>query len=65
MVISAQAKHEATGSFGSFARVKGSGSGSYSPDAALFIRPADDEEVYKQRMKYDIDPSAHQVKQRS
>lgn len=58
VVISAQAKHEATGSFGKLARVKGSGSGSYSPDAALFIRPADDEEVYKQRMKYDIDPSA-------
>lgn len=57
VVISAQAKHEATGSFGKLARVKGSGSGSYSPDAALFIRPADDEEVYKQRMKYDIDPS--------
>ncbi len=56
VVISAQSKHEATGSFGKLARVKGSGSGSYSPDAALFIRPADDKEVFNQRMKYDIQP---------
>lgn len=56
VVISAQSKHESTGSFGKLARVKGSGSGSYSPDAALFIRPADDKEVFNQRMKYDIQP---------
>lgn len=57
VVISAQAKHDSSGSFGKLAKVKGSGSATYSPDAALCIRPADDKDLYDHRMAYDIDKS--------
>lgn len=56
VVLSATSKSDASGdgSFGKLARIKGSGTASYTPDAALCIRPADDKELYKHRMKYDI-----------
>lgn len=57
VVLSAQSKGEHGGSFGKLSAIKGSGTGSYTPDCALFIRPADEREIYKQRTKYELEPA--------